>query len=245
MVNKLENDFDSEGSTKEVEMENIPEWLTEELFREFLEQDFPNFTKISKFSVKPAVAAGENYMTIMLRVTITVDMSDSSSNTTSYMVKIKPSVEKFQIMIKEWQIFLKEHSTYSKYIPIFEQYYQRVGRKVQLAPRLLEPRKVQVKDDLLILEDLRLKGFSNNNRHTGLDMVHTKAVLRKLAQFHAVSAQYVQAEGPFPEVYDRCFTCTKDLFGGHRLRISKLFREHLHLYGDVEYLEEKLVSLKG
>ncbi|XP_061395691.1 uncharacterized protein LOC133331309 [Musca vetustissima] len=232
MVNKI-------GESEDVQ--NTPEWLTEELFREFLEKDFPNFKRISNFHIKPAVAAGENYMTVLLRVIISVEMPDSSINTTSYMVKIKPHVERLQIMIKEWQIFRKEHTTYSKYIPKFEQYYAEAGSPLKIAPHILMPQQVHdIKDDLLILEDLRLKGFKNFNRHTGLDMIHTKAVLRKLAQFHAASAHYALEEEEFPAMYDQCFTAKKDLFHDHRLRIGKIFRENLHLYGGMEYLEDKL-----
>ncbi|XP_019892273.2 uncharacterized protein LOC109612572 [Musca domestica] len=234
----------SEMTNNNVESEDIknkPEWLNEELFREFLEEDFPNFQKISQFYIKPAVAAGENYMTVLLRVEISVEMSNGDKETVSYMVKIKPNVERLQVMIKEWQIFLKEHTTYTRYIPKFECYYSEVGRPLKMAPRILLPqRKHQITDDLLILEDLRLRGFKNFNRHTGLDMIHTKAVLTKLAQFHAASAHYALEEEEFPAMYDQCFTAKRDLFQDHRLRIGKIFRENLNLYGGVEHLEEKM-----
>ncbi|XP_073842669.1 uncharacterized protein [Musca autumnalis] len=220
---------------------NQPEWLTAELFRELLEKDFPNFHKVSQFHIKPAVAAGENYMTVLLRVTIKVEMSDSSINTASFMVKVQPHVERLQVMIKEWQIFRKERTAYTKYIPKFEQYYADAGCPLKIAPRILEPHQVQdIKDDLLILEDLRVRGFKNFNRQLGLDLIHTKAVLRKLAQFHAASAQYALEEEDFPAMYDQCFTAKKDLFTDHRLRIGKIFRENLQFYGEAEYLEEKL-----
>ncbi|XP_075145779.1 uncharacterized protein LOC142220487 isoform X2 [Haematobia irritans] len=242
MVNNLDitSKSGNDSNNSSIPAKEKPEWLTQDLFREFLEKDFPNFKKIKNFIVKPAVATGENYMTVLLRVNLSVEMPDSSMKTTSYMLKILPSVEKFKMMVKQWQVFAKELRTYTKLIPKFEEYYGRAGVKVKFAPCILEPLRTKIDDDLLILEDLRLKGFKNFNRHLGLDLLHTKAVLKKLAQFHAASAYYVDMEGPFPSLYDQCFSSAKDVFGGHRQRIASNFRQNLHLYGDVMHLEEKL-----
>lgn len=223
-------------------IQNVPEWLNEELFEEFLLKDFPNFNKITKFIVKPAVANGENYMTVMLRVLIEVELNDSNNSSTSYMIKIKPATQKLQLMIKEWKIFEKEHTTYIKYITAFEEYYKKAGCNIKLSPHILEPTWSNINDDVLILEDLRLKGFENFNRHLGLDLLHTKAVLQKLAQFHAASAHYFIEHGIYPEMYDKCLTCQNDLFIGHRKKINEVFTDYLDVYGNLKHLEEKLVS---
>ncbi|XP_013107725.2 uncharacterized protein LOC106087281 [Stomoxys calcitrans] len=240
MTNNLESITEVKDSNNNAEIKDKPSWLRDELFEEILKKDFPKIAKITKFCVKPAVATGENYMTVLLRVTLNVEMCNNTSKTTSYMVKVEPSSEKFRIMIKEWQVFIKERRTYGKLIPKFEEYYQLKGENVKFAPSMLEPLGTHIKEDHLILEDLRLKGFKNFNRHLGLDVIHTQAVLKKLAQFHAASALYVDVEGPFPSLYDQCLTAAKDVFGGHRRRIGKIFRDNLRLYGDLQHLEEKL-----
>ncbi|XP_073819742.1 uncharacterized protein [Musca autumnalis] len=222
------------------EFPDKPEWLTKELFSEFLEKDFPNFTKITKFNVKRAVAAGENFMTTLLRVHLEVEMPDASSKSTSYMVKIKPKSEQIQNMIEEWQIFKKEQLTYSKYIPKFEEFYSEAGKTVEFAPKLMQLQSDRHNSYLLIMEDLRLRDFKNATRQLGLDMEHTKAVLKKLAQFHAASARYVESVEEFPTMYDQCMVTGEDVFAEHRLNSGKIFRANLHLYGDVEYLKEKL-----
>ena len=223
---------------------DAPNWLNENLFEEFLEKDFPNFLKITKFNIKPAVSTGENYMTIMLRVVINLQLKNNTTLATTYMVKIKPKPEKLRTMIREWKIFFKEHNTYTKYIPAFENYYRKAGCEIQLAPRLLEPTRCHIDDDYLILEDLGSRGFKNFNRHLGLDLKHTKAVLQKLAQFHAASAQYYQENGSYHVLYDKSLSCEVDRFAVHRQKMCDIFRENLRLYGNFEYLESKLVSKK-
>ncbi|KAM7362730.1 uncharacterized protein ACRADG_013298 [Cochliomyia hominivorax] len=221
-------------------IKDIPDWLNDQLFEDILKRDFPHYQKTTKFIVRPAVKTGENFMTIMLRVTIEFEeKSNVIKNKTSYMVKIKPAPERLQFMIKEWKIFLKEHTTYSKYITAFEKYYRNVGSNIKLAPRLLEPSK-NIDDDVLILEDLRLKGFENFNRHLGLDLEHTKAVLKKLAQFHAASAHHFLKAGPYMEIFNKCLPTDVDLHEDHRNNINRIFLENLHLYGDFQYMKEKL-----
>lgn len=108
---------------------------------------------------------------------------------------------------------------------------------------MIDPIKTEINDDVLILEDLRLKGFKNYNRHLGLDLVHTKAVLQKLAQFHAASAHHFMKEGPYPTMYNKSLSSEVDLFEDHRIKLSEIFRDNLDLYGNFKYMEEKLVSV--
>ncbi|TMW53363.1 hypothetical protein DOY81_001567 [Sarcophaga bullata] len=231
---------DNTDIVQNTSFKDVPNWLNEHLFEEFLEKDFPSFLEIIKFEIKPAVSTGENYMTIMLRVLIDLQLKDNTILATTYMVKIKPKPEKLRTMIREWKIFFKEHNTYTQYIPAFENYYRKAGFEIKLAPRLLEPTQCHINDDYLILEDLRSRGFKNFNRHLGLDLKHTEAVLKKLAQFHAASAQYFQENGAYHVLYDKCLSCEVDRFVAHRQKMSDIFRKHLGLYGNLEYLETKL-----
>lgn len=220
---------------------DIPEWLNEQLFEEILAKQIPKYKKITNFIIRPAVKTGENFMTVMLRITLELELSDKTKTIISYMVKIKPTPERLQLMIKEWRIFFKEHNTYTKYIRAFEKYYDDAGCNIKLAPHILEPPKSSVTEDVLILEDLRPKGFKNFDRRLGLDLEHTKAVLKKLAQFHAASAHHFQKAGPYLEIYDKCLYSDKDMYEDHRIKLHKIFRDNLELYGNFQYLEEKLV----
>lgn len=52
----------------------IPQWINESHFVEILTQTVPQFSKIHSFNVKPAMGAGENYASLMLRVKIDVEL---------------------------------------------------------------------------------------------------------------------------------------------------------------------------
>ncbi|XP_052888736.1 uncharacterized protein LOC128297178 [Anopheles moucheti] len=54
------------------------------------------------------------------------------------------------------------------------------------------PQCYLARDDLLVLEDLRVRSFTMPDRQAGLGPEQLEAVLRELAQFHAVSLAYKQ-----------------------------------------------------
>lgn len=220
-----------------------PDWLTPEFFHEYLKNDIPNFVRIKKMFIKSAVPTGENFMTIILRAVLEVEMKDGQIKPTSYMVKIRPKTDEMKHLVSEWHIFEKEQITYSKYIPAFEELYLQAGLKIKFAPKCFEVREKDLSKEVLLLEDLRLHGFKNANRLECLDMKHTEATLKKLAQFHAASAHYVQLNEEFPRIYEQCFASDKDYLVEYRADTSKLFRDNFEIYGDFHYLNDKIVSI--
>jgi len=56
-----------------------PEWLNQTQFEELLAAHVDQFSKIVGFQVKPAMAPGENYATLMLRISIDVELTGRSS----------------------------------------------------------------------------------------------------------------------------------------------------------------------
>lgn len=53
----------------------VPDWIKAELFEKLLQENEKDFVKILEFKAFPAVAAGENYATIMLRVEIQMQLN--------------------------------------------------------------------------------------------------------------------------------------------------------------------------
>ncbi|XP_017849549.1 uncharacterized protein LOC108604541 isoform X2 [Drosophila busckii] len=52
------------------------------------------------------------------------------------------------------------------------------------------PKCYTARQDLLIMEDLRVRGFEMSDRHKGLSMSETQSVLLQVAQLHALSLAY-------------------------------------------------------
>lgn len=64
------------SSSKDVNGNNFttPEWVSKEIFLDILKDDVKGFVGISSFKVEPGSSVGENYMSIILRVSIGVDL---------------------------------------------------------------------------------------------------------------------------------------------------------------------------
>lgn len=53
----------------------VPNWIIESQFVEILRESVPKFAKIRSFNVKPGLGSGENYSTLMLRVSIEAELT--------------------------------------------------------------------------------------------------------------------------------------------------------------------------
>lgn len=119
------------------------------------------------------------------------------------MVKIPPKGEEALAIIAFLGSFNKETLAYNEIIPKLEKIFkEQANTEVVFGPKSYKP-TVDNGVQKLILENLRLKGFKNADRLQGLDMKHTLETLKKLAQFHAASACLYEAEGPYPDIFER------------------------------------------
>ncbi|XP_068157280.1 uncharacterized protein [Drosophila tropicalis] len=173
----------------------IPKWIRADLFEDMLKNQVKDFSKIKSFSSKAALAPGENFATIMLRIAIEVLLNDGKPKTISYMLKLPHQTEIFEKMNEKLNMFDIERNAYQNIIPELEELYRNVGLDVTFGAQSFELAGVMT--DYLLLEDLQPKGFKNASRLDGLNQEHTKRVLHKLAQWHAASAVRVLTKGPY------------------------------------------------
>lgn len=61
-------------SISKVPSSQVPDWVQGELFLDVLKETVKGFLKIKSFDAKSGSAAGENYATVMLRVSIQVEL---------------------------------------------------------------------------------------------------------------------------------------------------------------------------
>lgn len=66
--------------------EAIPEWVNQQLFHSLLEQSNNNFKAIVKFAPEAAITKGENYMTIVLRIHIEMQLKGESVGRVSLLL---------------------------------------------------------------------------------------------------------------------------------------------------------------
>jgi len=123
---------------------------------------------------------------------------DKSKVTKAFMLKTPHNSEAFRRLLDKTNIFDVERGMYLEVVPELEQLYRNVGLEVKFGAEAYE---IKTKENYVLLEDLRPRGFKNSDRLQGLDQVHTENVLRKFAQWHAASAVRVDLKGPYNEKY--------------------------------------------
>lgn len=55
-----------------------PEWVNQQLFSDLLKQNYADFDAIQKFECTSAISGGENYLTIVLRISIEMRLRGGS-----------------------------------------------------------------------------------------------------------------------------------------------------------------------
>uniref|UniRef100_A0A0K8UGZ9 CHK kinase-like domain-containing protein n=1 Tax=Bactrocera latifrons TaxID=174628 RepID=A0A0K8UGZ9_BACLA len=176
----------------------LPEWLKAELFADLLQQNVPNFKRITNFIAEIWEGAGENYGNVLASVNLDAELEDGKIQNFSYVIKLPiDSVQEF--MANYHNIIDTENAIYKDVIPEIEQMYRDAGVDLKFGTKYYDL-KTPSEFGVVLMEDLRPHGFKNVNRLEGFDMDHTKAALKKLAQWHAASAVRVETKGPYSKI---------------------------------------------
>ncbi|XP_061395523.1 uncharacterized protein LOC133331144 [Musca vetustissima] len=128
-------------------------------------------------------------------------VSDGSNKNISFFLKTCQPNEMMAQILDLFHIFPKENEVYHKILPRFKQLYAEVGKSIEFSPKAYKF-DGNVDKDYVLLEDLHIKNYKNANRIEGLDMDHMHAVLKKMAEYHAVSACYVEKYGSYGEDFN-------------------------------------------
>ncbi|XP_017062102.1 uncharacterized protein LOC108102015 [Drosophila ficusphila] len=220
----------------------ILDWLNVSDFKEIISANEPNFEKIVSGSWKSATKPGDNYASKLLKVDIEAQLKDNSVKSFSYILKVQTSNE--VINFSDFNLFPKEIEVYGTYVPAFEKLYKDAGLPVTFSAKSFRLSK-DVSEDYLILENLQTSGFKMCDRMKGMDLEHTKSMLKKLAQWHAASLKYKELNGPYPPKYNNgIFTVqTADIFKGMFAQTKKPFLEEVAKFDGVDEYLHKLAQI--
>jgi hypothetical protein len=208
-------------------IENVDEWLNKEIFTKVVQNDlkFDDF-KILSISTIPATKPGDNYLSILLRTKVEIELSNGEMKKLSYVVKCFLSSvfdEDRQKLVRELEVFSKEKKMYAKFLPAFEKLYNDIGIDIKFGPKcflvLSEP------TDMIIMEDLN--EYKMANRKLGLDENHVKIGLEWMAKFHAASMVHWEKFGDYDEEFKS---------GIYKDSISEQYESYFNLYFD-HYLD--------
>ncbi|XP_034118061.2 uncharacterized protein LOC117576984 [Drosophila albomicans] len=184
-----------------MKLTNTPEWVNKQLFTGLLNHNYNDFETIKEFICTAAISGGENYLTIVLRIEIEMQMKDKSNKEISYILKI-PLVNDRGDEHDFHDLFVTEADMYDRLVPELEKLYEKhASIPVKFKPKHLKFPENPPSCDYILMEDLRPKGYRNLERMFGLGQTEMKAVLKKLAQWHAASARRVLDKGDYQKSY--------------------------------------------
>lgn len=176
----------------------MPEWLNKEFFKDILEENY-QATEILDVVVAATGGAGENYASLMFKTEVKYKVNDVEK-IEYFIVKSMHTNEAESQMLAMFGIFPKEMEMYGKVIPILENIFKEAGEEIQFGAKCFKTGSEPL--EYIVMEDLTRKNFRCEVRQNGLDMNHSKAILEKLAKFHAASALAYQLNGPFDEKFN-------------------------------------------
>ena len=160
------------------------------------------------------------------------------------MLKIPPNGEQAKALIAGFKAFEKEATAYYEIIPQLEQVYRdQAGLEIVFGPKGYKLSQ-KTECETILLENLKTKDFENVNRLDGLDMEHTKAVLKKLSEFHAASAYLFETNGKYPEIFEHSLYTEESLEVRNKLTepFLKLFQECVEQYDNAAEYIDNLVN---
>lgn len=161
-----------------------PSWLTdaylEKVLQKYLKDDQ---VKIINVNIKPATANGENYASIMSRIKVKYSSSKEKSQELSFIMKYSYESDPYVAEImRGYDLYNTEMKMYEKILPQIAEVLKEVGDTDKLFAATL---KVDYERSAIIFEDLSVNNYVLADRLKGMDELHARLVLKKLAKFHA------------------------------------------------------------
>ncbi|XP_075221441.1 uncharacterized protein LOC142324499 [Lycorma delicatula] len=154
--------------------------ITSDLINNLMDKVRPGIT-VSSFKVETGSRRGDNYTAMLFRVVI--NLTDGSEE--SLIIKCLPDSIVRRQAFKSDVLFQNEVAFYTQALPAllsFQEENCKGGIKFSSVPKCH-----LAQDDLIVLEDLKARGFDMPDRKTGLNLDQCTMVLRILARFHALS----------------------------------------------------------
>ncbi|XP_005180136.2 uncharacterized protein LOC101888938 [Musca domestica] len=222
---------------------NVPKWLEAQLFENILKENVPNYKAIKEFKAYAAVPAGENFSTVITRVEIHIELQDGSTIPKFFIVKTQHESALYKELTEGIEdCFTTEHIVYQQLMPAFEKLYRDAGKEIKFAAKY---HKLPTDKSHMLLEDLCPLNFRNASRLDCFDMEHTKQVLKKMAEWHAVSAVHRENIGKYDEVFT-VGTYNERLRKGITVffeSMTKYMQRCMHVYENSEDYREKIEKL--
>ncbi|XP_063988964.1 uncharacterized protein LOC135168566 [Diachasmimorpha longicaudata] len=146
---------------------------------------------VSAWNVEPAAGKGDNYLSVVSRVTIGGKVHGKPVQST-VIVKAIPTNKTRNLIFRSKDYFKNETAFYTKVIALFEEFLTKKGKLELLnVPRCLGYFE-DGENDFIVLEDAKAKGFAGIDRLKAWKYEDCKVIFKALAQYHGISLAILQ-----------------------------------------------------
>ena len=241
--------FESVSSSYYIDMSelNIPGWLSTSYFQEILSRKLKNTSVKVKEVLVEQCGATDGFLSTMWRVRVNYFVNSKDENE-SFVVKMATSNEMAiqKVGKNGFDVQNKEMSFFEVFAPQMKKIL-RLGDDDDdddtLFPNVIS---VDRHREVIVLEDLKARDFVMVDRMKGLDEVHVRLALKKLAQFQAASLMIYQKHPKAFDSFDMgIFNRKVDAFNGAYLSIFDFVVEEVETWPGFESYIEKMRKLKG
>uniref|UniRef100_A0A1A9WZ77 CHK domain-containing protein n=1 Tax=Glossina brevipalpis TaxID=37001 RepID=A0A1A9WZ77_9MUSC len=164
-----------------------PDYLSVDFFQEVTEYVLRSPSPdIKNIDITMASKTGDNYCSLIYRIKILYrDCKDSKESeqlkTISLIIKSMPISKPIDFLL-DMKVFLKEKIFYNLMLPLME---FLLDDQRKFGARLYHCSKNPI--NTLVFEDLNTLGYRIASREDGFDETHAQLILKRLAEFHAIS----------------------------------------------------------
>jgi len=162
-----------------------------------LSRTFGDRLIVVRYTTESLLQPGENYGSTILKVHAVIKRNDEAEEEDLHLIAKMPPPTEFQREIFDSPYtFKKEIFMYEKIVPSYQELEREMGLKndevFDILPKYYQSRlsltpDVDFDDDAVILmENLRVRGYYNGDRTKGCDLEHSKVAIRAMARFHAL-----------------------------------------------------------
>ncbi|CAH1113499.1 unnamed protein product [Psylliodes chrysocephalus] len=176
----------------------------DEIISNYIEKD----KDIIDMQVSNLTNPGDNWGSQIYKVDLKLKTKTTESEELYLVAKQIPNSEYYQQVFNVQVTFNQEKEFYKTVVPTLHDFQRKMGTKILDAfPKFYGARnslncengKVD-KDGLIVVENLKIKGYKNLDRFVGFDLSTSRTILKTLAQFHAIPLAIKLKE---PEVFEQ------------------------------------------
>ncbi|XP_046684314.1 uncharacterized protein LOC124370032 isoform X3 [Homalodisca vitripennis] len=196
----------------------VPDWLSSEFLKQCLQQEHGyEDIEITKFTASPAISVREQYSSCPIRVKIEYRKHNGSDELRSLSLVLKSERKRGAVKEVIDSFESSESTFYKSFIPkTFSLTNIPFAAKSYYSPQL----------SVIVLEDLREKGFIMGDKRNGLDFEHCRLFVAAAASLHAASLAVLEEDPKLINIVgkEKMFVCGQAVTPGLQRMVSCALR---------------------